>query len=386
MPPPVLAGRERLRERVRVGIARLRVGRSAKSVLMVGEHGVGKSVLLQQMCIDAEVDGVYTLYIADPVRRSLPDLLAPQLRLMLMRICQIEAAKDIAELALSALTDLVSAPEIRFSDLMEDLDFKTEVTGLTDQADLQGGFTTLLEIVGMAAKLANSALVLYIDELHCIEEMLLSSLIVILHRCAQSRLPVMLIGAGLPQLRARAGSAKSYAERLFDYPQIGRLSQLEAALAIVQPANAQGVVIEAEAVELIVEKTKGYPYFLQEVASHAWAVASTSPITVADMEKALSEAIVSLDERFFRGRFDRLTSMEKKYLRAMADLEPRPHCSSIIAERQGRRVQIVASIRDSLIAKGMIWCPRHGETAFTMPFFDEFLKRIMPCDDGSLIR
>lgn len=385
LPPPVLVGREALRERVRIGIARLRVGRSAKSVLMVGLYGVGKTVLLQQMRCDAEGEGALTLCIEDPEQRSLPALLAPQLRQVLLRLSQIEEAQDTAQRALSALAVFTRALEAVFSDRLIDLDFDTEAAGLPDQSQVKGGPTTLLEHAGLAAKQAGSAVVLFIDEFHCIEATQLSGLIVVLHRCAQSRLPIMVVGAGLPQLRGRVGNAKAYAERLFDYPAIGPLSEVEAALAIVRPAAEEGGAFEQEAVDLIVAKTGGYPFFLQAWASQAWDAASTSPISLADVERAWTPAIVALDERFFRAYFDRLTPMEKQYLRAMADLGPGPHRSGEIAERQGRRVQAVAPLRNGLIGKGMIWSPGHGDTAFTVPFFDEFMRRIMPSDDRGIV-
>jgi type II secretory pathway predicted ATPase ExeA len=385
LPPPVLVGREALRERVRIGIARLRVGRSAKSVLMVGLCGVGKTVLLQQMRSDAEGEGALTLCIEDPEQRSLPALLAPQLRQVLLRLSQIEEAQDTAQRALSALAVFTRALEAVFSDRLIDLDFDTEASGLPDQSQVKGGPTTLLEHAGLAAKQAGSAVVLFIDEFHCIEATQLSGLIVVLHRCAQSRLPIMVVGAGLPQLRGRVGNAKAYAERLFDYPELGPLSAVEAALAIVQPAEEEGIIFEVEAVDLIVAKTGGYPFFLQAWASQAWDAASTSPISLADVERAWTSAIVALDERFFRAYFDRLTPMEKQYLRAMADLGPGPHRSGEIAERQGRRVQAVAPLRNGLIGKGMIWSPGHGDTAFTVPFFDEFMRRIMPSDDRGIV-
>jgi hypothetical protein len=383
-PPPELAGRDELRERVRIGIARLRVGRPAKSVLMVGLRGVGKTVLLDQMRIDAEGEGVHTIRIEAPENRSLPALLAPQLRLALLRLSRIEAAKDIAQRGLRALAGFANALKVTFADIEVGLDFEAE-PGLADNGDLEGDLATLLEQAGLAAKSANSALVIFIDELQYVEESQLSALISALHRCAQARLPVTVVGAGLPQLRGRAGNAKSYAERLFDFPEIGPLSEVEATLAIVKPAEEEGVAFVPEAVGIIVTKTRGYPYFLQEWGNHAWDVATQSPITVADVENASGEAIAALDESFFRVRFDRLTPMEKKYLRAMAELGPGPHRSGDIADRQGRRVQAFGPIRNSLIAKGMIWSPNHGDTAFTVPLFDEFMKRIMPGNDWEAV-
>lgn len=379
-PPPELAGRGELRERVRIGIARLRRGNPAKSVLMVGLRGVGKTVLLDQIRTDAEAVGVHTIRIEAPEGRSLPALLAPQLRLALLRLSRVEAAKDMAQRGLRALAGFAKALKVTYNDIEVGLDFDPE-PGLADNGDLESDLAALLEQAGSAARQGDTALVIFIDELQYVGEGELAALISALHRCAQSRLPVTVVGAGLPQLRGRAGNAKSYAERLFDYPEIGPLSQAEAAIAILKPAEDEGVKFEAEAVGLVVDQTRGYPYFLQEWGKHAWDVAEQSPITKLDVERATGEAIAALDESFFRVRFDRLTPAEKKYLRAMAELGAGPHRSGDIAEKLGRRVTALGPTRNSLIAKGMIWSPNHGDTAFTVPLFDEFMKRIMPGDE-----
>jgi hypothetical protein len=211
-----------------------------------------------------------------------------------------------------------------------------------------------------------------------VKENQLAALISALHRCAQNGLPMTVVGAGLPQLRGMAGKAKSYAERLFDFPTIDRLTDAEAELAIVKPARNEDVEYTLDAVSAIVSKTRGYPYFLQEWGKHAWDSASQSPITVADVEIASTTAIAALDESFFRVRFDRLTPTERTYLRAMSDLGPGPHRSGEIADRLKRSISSLGPVRSSVIAKGMIWSPSHGDTAFTVPLFDEFMRRIMP--------
>ncbi len=376
-PPPELAGRDRLREQVRVAIARIRVGNSAKSVLMVGLRGVGKTVLLEQMRLDAEVNGVHTIRIEAPESRSLPALLAPQLRLALLRLSHVEAAKNLARRGLRALAGFAKALKVKYEDLEVGLDLEPEA-GLADNGDLEGDLSSLLEQVGAAAKSAETAVVLFIDELQYIKEEEFAALISALHRCAQGRLPVTVVGAGLPQLLALAGNAKSYAERLFNFPQIGPLDPAEAELAIVKPARASGADYVAQASAEIVNQTRGYPYFLQEWGKHSWDLAKESPITLRDVREASTEAIAALDESFFRVRFDRLTPKEKHYLRAMAELGPGPHRSGDIAIALRKPTNALGPLRASLIAKGMVWSPNHGDTAFTVPLFDEFMKRIMP--------
>jgi hypothetical protein len=191
----------------------------------------------------------------------------------------------------------------------------------------------------------------------------------------------MMVGAGLPQLPGRMGHAKSYAERLFDFPMIGPLDAAAARDAIALPAAQQQVGFEPGALERIVRETQGYPYFLQEWGKHVWDVAPHTPITVPDVEQASAEAVAALDESFFRVRFDRLTPAEKRYLRAMAELGAGPHRSGDIAHVLNRKVTALGPTRNQLIAKGMIWSPNHGDTAFTVPMFDQFMRRIMAGDD-----
>jgi AAA ATPase domain len=376
-PPPELAGRDKLREQVRVAIARIRRGNPAKSILMVGLRGVGKTVLLEQMRLDAEGSGIHTFRVEAPENRSLPALLAPQLRLALLRLSHVAATKDLAQRGLRALAGFAKALKVKYNDIEVGLDFDPE-PGLADNGDLEGDLTSLLEEVGHTARNAATAVVIFIDELQYLKEDQFAALISALHRCAQTKLPVTIVGAGLPQLRGLAGNAKSYAERLFDYPTIGALESDEAKRAIVKPAQNEGIEFAPEALAEIVKATRGYPYFLQEWGKHSWDVAVNTPISLADVEKASIEAIAALDESFFRVRFDRLTPKEKEYLRGMAELGPGPHRSGDIALTLGKSVNALGPIRQSLITKGMIWSPSHGDTAFTVPLFDEFMKRIMP--------
>lgn len=379
-PPPELAGRDELRETVRIALQRTRLGRPTKSILMVGLRGVGKTVLLDKMRNDAEASGIQTLRVEAPESRSLPAILAPQLRQALLRLSRNEQAKDLAQRALRGLSGFAKALKLKYDDIEVGFDFEPE-PGLADNGDLEHDLQALLEAAGAAAQKAGTALAMFIDELQYVDEGELAALITALHRAAQRQLPVVLVGAGLPQLRGRMGRAKSYAERLFDFPEIGPLSPPEARIAIRKPAEAEGVAINDDALEQIVQKTRGYPYFLQEWGKHAWDSATQSPITLPDVELASVSAIAALDESFFRVRFDRLTPLEKRYLRAMAQLGPGPHRSGDIAEQLKRGVTALGPTRNNLIAKGMIWSPNHGDTAFTVPLFDEFMHRIMPGDD-----
>ncbi|MGA8270398.1 MAG: ATP-binding protein [Candidatus Sulfotelmatobacter sp.] len=372
-----MAGRDGLREQLRVALARIVHGKPAKSVLMVGLRGVGKTVLLDQVRRDAESAGIYAVRVEAPENKSLPALLAPQIRQALLKLNNIEAAKDKAQRGLRALAGFAKALKVTYKDIEVGLDYGPE-PGLSDNGDLEIDLTSLLEQVGLAAKDARTAVVAFVDELQYVKENQLAALISALHRCSQNGLPMTVVGAGLPQLRGMAGKAKSYAERLFDFPTIDRLNDDEAEQAIVKPAKNEGVEYTRDAVSAIVIKTRGYPYFLQEWGKHAWDMAGQSPITLEDVEMASTTAIAALDESFFRVRFDRLRPTERTYLRAMSDLGPGPHRSGEIAERLKREISSLGPVRSSLITKGMIWSPNHGDTAFTVPLFDEFMRRIMP--------
>lgn len=379
-PPPELAGRDELREALRITLERARIGRPSKSAMLVGLRGVGKTVLLDRIRLDAEASGIHSVRIEAPEGRSLPALLAPQLRQALLRLSQVKAAKEFAVRGLRALAGFASKLKVTYNDIEVGFDYEPE-PGLADNGDLEHDLQALFEQVGLAAQAAGTALAIFIDELQYVEEPQLAVLITAIHRTEQRRLPVVLVGAGLPQLRGQMGNAKSYAERLFDFPTIAALPPDPARAAIERPLNSEGVEITPDAMEMILDATQGYAYFLQEWGSHTWLAATESPIPADAVRQASVTAIAALDESFFRVRFDRLTPKERKYLRAMAELGPGPHRSGDIAACFDAAVSSLAPTRSTLINKGMVWSPNHGDTAFTVPLFDAFMKRIMPGND-----
>ena len=362
---------------MRVSLQRARIGRHAKSAMLVGLRGVGKTVLLDRIRDDAEAAGIHTIRIEAPEGRSLPAILAPQLRQALLRLSNIAAAKDYAVRGLRALAGFVGKMKIKYQDLEVGLDYEPE-PGLADNGDLEHDLQALFEQVGWAAKAAGTAEAIFIDELQYVAADQLAVLITAMHRIEQQQLPVILVGAGLPQLRGQMGDAKSYAERLFNFPEIGALPAPAAARAIRVPLQKEGIDIDEAALARLVEVTRGYAYFLQQWGFHTWEQAVHSPIGTEAVERASRSAVAALDESFFRVRLDRLTPKEKRYLRTMAELGPGPHRSGDIAARYPAKVTSLAPTRSSLISKGMIWSPNHGDTAFTVPMFDEFMKRIIP--------
>jgi len=375
-PPPELAGRDDLIERAAIALDRIRAGRAARSLILHGLRGVGKTVLLNRIDTDAEARGFACVKVEAPEDRSLPALLTPVLRVALLRLDRGKRMRANLARAGRALAGFAKALKVKYRDIEVSTDFEPE-RGLADSGDLDTDLTDLLVSVGTAAREYHTGVVLFIDELQYVHDDQLASLIRALHSASQRQLPMTMLAAGLPQLIGQMGRAKSYAERLFEFVPIDRLDDKAARAALSVPAEKEGVAFAPEAIAEILRHTMGYPYFLQEWGRHAWNVAQTSPISRADARRATILALAELDAGFFRVRFDRLTLTEKRYLGAMAELGPGPHRSGDIAQRLGKSVTSVAPVRSELIAKGMIYSPAHGDTAFTVPLFDGFMKRIV---------
>lgn len=376
-PPPELAGRTLIIERAAIALDRIAAGRAARSFVFYGLRGVGKTVLLNTVRQDAEARGYAAAAVEAPEGRSLPAILAPALRVLLLRLSRGEAVKARLMEAMGVLGSFVRAIKVRHGDLEVSVD-AAGPAGVADSGDLELDLGDLLIAIGEAARDRGKAVLVTIDELQYVPEPQLAALIAALHRVSQGQLPVAVVAAGLPQLLGQAGRAKSYAERLFEFVRVDRLDADTARDALCKPAEREGVAFTTEAVAQIVEQTQGYPYFLQEWGKHAWNLAEASPISGRDAADATPVAFAELDESFFRVRYDRVTPAEKRYLRAMAELGAGPHRSGDIAAVLGKKVNAVAPIRESLIRKGMIFSQAHGDTAFTVPLFDGFMRRVMP--------
>ena len=373
--PPELAGRDRLIEDASIDMDRLLGKRPTKGMMLLGLRGVGKTVLLNRLHGIAQGKGIHTGKIEAPEGGALPQLLVPELRRILYALDLQAAAGHQLRRAVGALRNFVSAFKVKTGDL----EFGIEPTpGQADTGNIEQDLPDLIVAVAEAARQRNSAIALFVDEVQYLSPPELAALVVACHEVAQRNLPFMLIGAGLPQIAALAGNAKSYAERLFNYPQMGPLEPAAAQAALVHPAEHEGIKFQNAAVEEILRATQCYPYFLQEWGFHVWNAAEKSPIRSADVERVTPDIVAHLDANFFRVRFDRLTALQQKYLRAMAELGPGPHKTGDIASMLGVDTTTVSPVRQQLIDKGMIWSQRYGETAFSVPMFDAFMKRQMP--------
>lgn len=373
--PPEFAGREAVIEAATVALRRVKAGRPTRSQMLLGLRGVGKTVLLNRVNEIAESEGFFTEMLEAQENRRLTDMLVPAVRRLLFQLSGVERARDRANRALAILQAFAGAFKVKAGAI--------EIVvqppkGLADSGYLESDLPQLFLVVGEAARAAQRPVLICVDEVQYLDAEDLAALIVSVHKVGQKNLPLIVFGAGLPQLAALAGEAKSYAERLFDYPTVGPLDRAAAARAIREPIHIEGADIQDSALNLILSRAEGYPYFLQEWGSHAWNAATQSPITEADVTTASGQALQALDTGFFRVRMDRLTPREKGYVRAMAHLGAGPHRSGDIADALGMSVTTAGPLRSGLIRKGMIYSPAHGDTAFTVPMFDEFMRRTIP--------
>lgn len=374
-PPPELAGRQAILEKTKIMFERLRAGRSEKSFLLIGLRGVGKTVLLNEIERIALASGCKSILVEAHEKKPLATLLLPPLRQLLFQLDRMEKLSEKVKKGLRVLKSFINGLSVKYRDIEIGLDIDPEI-GTADSGDLESDLPSLLEAIAEAASERKTAIAIIIDELQYLSEQELSALIMAIHRIAQKKLPLALVGAGLPQLIALTGRSKSYAERLFDFLRIGPLGKSDAIKAIEIPIHEQGVEITDEAIEELILQTQGYPYFLQEWGYQTWNLAKKSPIDRATIVQATDESIRRLDDGFFRVRFDRLTPREKEYLYALAVLGNGAQRSGDIAEKLQTSSQSVAPVRNSLIKKGMIYSPAHGDTDFTVPLFGDFMKRV----------
>lgn len=376
-PPPELVGREPVLEQARILLGRIRTGRSEKSLLLTGLRGVGKTVLLNEIQRLASATGFLTIEIEAHEGKRLGSLLAPSLRRLLYDLDRLAGAVDKVKRGLAVLRGFISAVKVSVGDVDIGMDIEPE-RGVADSGDLEIDLPNLLVAVAEAAAERNSAVALLIDEVQYFNQNELSALIMAMHKVQQRQLPLVLVGAGLPILPGLAGESKSYAERLFSFPPIGALAESDTRKALQGPAQAAGVRFTPEALAEIYRMTQGHPYFLQEWGYQAWNWAASSPIGLDVVTGATSTVISRLDENFFRVRFGRLAPAEKKFLRAMAELGPDAQRTGDIAAVLGVQVSSLSPVRAKLIKKGMIYSPAHGEMAFTVPQFDEYMRRATP--------
>ena len=372
-PPPELAGRDAVLADARLAIQRNKSGRSARSFMFVGLRGVGKTVLLNEVQAMAEEEGALTDFIEVASNEPLSKSVVATLRSILLKLDQIKGVSEHVKGSLRVLKSFVGAVKVEGVEFAVDIEGEP---GVADSGTLSRDLAEVFVAAGEAARDRNTLIVILIDEIQSLPREEFEALIMAVHRTDQKRLPLLVVGAGLPLLVRLSGNAKTYAERLFEYPDIGALDPVEAKRALVKPAAQANVEFDDEAIAAVVRETEGYPDFLQEWGYQAWNMAPVSPITKEDVARSSEAAIRRLDQNFFRSRYERLSEPQKAYLDAMARCGPGPHRTGDIAKAMGKSSQQMGPTREALIAGGMIYSPRYGYAAFTVPLFDTFMKRI----------
>lgn len=375
--PPELVGRGSILEQARILLGRVKQKRCEKSMLLTGLRGVGKTVLLNEIERLAKREGYHTVLIEAHENKALGPLIVPHLRTLLFDLDRIAGMSDKLKRGLAVLRSFVSGLSVTINEVTFGMGTDPE-KGSADSGDLEIDLPNLFVAIAEAAEDRGVAVAILIDEIQYLTQKELGALIMAMHKIQQKDLPLVLLGAGLPILRGLAGESKSYAERLFSFPDIGALAQDDAIRALRNPVQAAGIDFESSALQEIYRLTKGYPYFVQEWGYQTWNLATENMITLQVVKEATAEVIPRLDKNFFRVRFDRLIPSEKRFLRAMACLGSGAQRAGDIAEILNVKISSLSPVRSRLIEKGMIYSPAYGDMAFTVPLFDEFMMRVMP--------
>lgn len=373
-PPPELAGRDAIFEEARILLARVRARRAVQSFIMTGLRGVGKTVVLSEIKRMAYNAGVMPVAVEAAEEKTLGALLVAPLKKVLFEFDRMQGTKDKVKRGLVALRNFIGTLKIEIGDFGLGIEPQH---GFADSGDLEYDLGELFSCVAEAAADKERGVIVLVDELQYLPEHELSALIMAMHRMQQDSLPLAFVGAGLPILPGLAGNAKSYAERLFRFPEVGALSCEDSIRAIRTPFAVANVCLEELAAKRIYEIAHGYPYFLQEWGYQLWNAIDESPIKVEDVERVYDKVLARLDSSFFRVRMERLTKSEKEFLYAMAEAEAKESVVKIadVAQNLNLSVGALGPRRSSLIKKGMIYSPSHGNLAFSVPLFGDYLQR-----------
>ena len=373
-PPPALTGREPQKDQFRSLLGRLGRGRNEQSMIVFGLRGVGKTVLLLEFESIADAEG-WTA--PDPIEiRSDTNFRAELADAAYQALLRLDRRKALGE-KLKSFTAILTGFKVGAStDGKVEFSFDPErVTAST--GNLERDLTQLLVELGAAAKDHETGVVFLIDEMQFLKREEMEAVAAAMHRISQLKLPIALVGTGLPQLPGLMVEAKSYAERLFAYPEIGRLSETAARDALAEPARAESIEYEPVALDRVVELSGCYPAFIQAYGKEVWNMAPRSPITIADVKAAERLVRRKLDDEFFHVRFEKATPAERRYMAAMADVGDGPYRARDVVKRLGSSSGTSVH-RDSLIKKGLIFSPDFGLVDFTVPHFAPFMRRRYP--------
>ena len=376
--PPELAGRDEQLAAFDVTLERVAHGRPERSVVLTGLRGVGKTVLLNALRSAAVRADWGTGKLEARPDQHLRRPLASALHMAIRELGHPQSDEVLGTVKAFAARDAGSG---RMRDRWNPGIDVPATTGRADSGDMEIDLVELLTDVGGLAADVGTGIALFIDEMQDLGPADVSALCAACHELSQLGAPLIVVGAGLPHLPAVLSAAKSYSERLFRYQRIDRLDRIAADLALCAPAAREEVEYEPKALDLLYEKSGGYPYFVQAYGKATWDHAPTSPVTAADVRMAAPEAEAELAVGFFGSRFERATPAEREYMRAMASLSGDSENdmdaavpTADIAAALSRRPASLSPARDALIKKGLIYSGERGTVAFTVPHFGRYLR------------
>lgn len=369
--PKFLAGRDEVMQKAEILIKRVKIGNPQRSLMLYGLRGVGKTVLLNMISDLAQRENYIIAQIEMSENDDFRKVISNHIRKILLEISKSGYTKEIIKKALGVFRaftiSIPDGPEFKF-----DID---AIHGEADSGDFETDLSDLFVIVGLAAKEENKHICILIDETQYLQEKDMAALIASCHKISQKELPIVVICAGLPSIAALTGDAKSYAERLFEFIPIKNLVDPQDKLALIEPAKSLNVEFAFDAIVEAINITEGYPFFIQELGKHTWDLAENSPITYNDILKSKQITLKTLDESFFKVRLDRAAGREKKLMYAMAKLGKGPYLMADVAKTLQIKVSSLSPTRATLISKGFIYTPEFGYIDFTVPLFDDFLRR-----------
>lgn len=376
-PPAALTGREAQTEQFRRLLGRLGNGLNEPSMILWGLRGVGKTVLLLEFESVADHEGWTP---SEPIEiRPDTDFRAELADAAYAALLRLNRRKAIGE-RLKSFTRLLAGFKAGVTS-EGTLEFSFDPAAISGgTGDLERDLIRLFIELGETARSHDTGVVFLVDEMQFLGRAEMEAIAAAMHRMSQLKLPIAVVGTGLPQLPGLMVEAKSYAERLFSYPHVGPLDDQAARDALQTPAEKEGVEFDMDALAQIVQSSGGYPTFIQAYGKEAWNMAPGASISLDDVEASAPIVQTKLDEEFFHVRFEKATPKQRVYMAAMADLGDGPYRSSDVAQRMGTTPSAVSPVRDSLIKKGLIYSPDHGAVDFTVPHFSPFMRRRYPLE------
>jgi GTPase SAR1 family protein len=372
--PPKLAGRDAVLQAADVALHRTKHLKHANTQILIGLRGAGKTTLLNRIRGLANGMGYITQQIELHDGDSLKQVLIPVFRTILLELKLRHPSAERVNESLRVLRSFIGDQVVTSAGVDISLCVAPE-TGFADNGDLTEDLRDLMVAIGTAAREEGTPITILLDEMQTLSKSDLHALLRATHLIQQMRLPILVFGAGLPQLPIQVSDAVGAGDRNMDTHELGSLTRTDVWAAIMHPIGQLGRTITDEALWAIEDFSLGFPYLLQALAYHTWNIAQNNGITKQDVTAAIDVTLRRLDQTFYRVYFERTTPVEQDYLRSLANMPAGSQRSADVAKGMNRTVTSVGPVRDTLIKKGLVYSPDYGFVAFTAPLFADFMKR-----------